>query len=252
MGTLTGRVAWITGAGSGMGRATALRFATEGARVALLGIPALDVAVVAGEIAESGGEARAEALDVTDRAAVGLVSRRLLADWGPADVLVNCAGVVADRRNFHNITPAEWDQVLGVNLTGTHNLCAAALPGMRTRRSGTILNIASMGGKEAYPVAGPAYTASKFGVVGYTHAIAAEEAQHGIRACVVCPGEVNTPILERRPVPVPQAERERMIQPDDIAAMLAFLAAFPQHVNVTEVQLWPTHRRRGTPEEGLR
>lgn len=241
---------WITGAGSGMGRAAALRFAREGWRVVLLGIPAAGLEAVQAEITAAGGTAEAVPLDVTERPAVQRAAAALLDGGARVDALINCAGITLPVRTWAEMPPADWERSLAVNLTGTFNTVHAVLPAMRAQGGGTILNVSSMGGKQVYAVAGPAYTAGKHGVVGLSHAINAEEGHHGIRCCVLCPGEVNTPILDNRPVPVPAEERARMIQPEDVAETMWFVAGLPARTTVSEVLLWPTHRRTAKPGEG--
>jgi NADP-dependent 3-hydroxy acid dehydrogenase YdfG len=159
------------------------------------------------------------------------------------DVLVNNAGVNIQERRLTVLKPENWDLVVGVNLTGAYNMVQAVLPAMRKQGGGLIVNVSSMAGKRASGLSGTAYTAAKHGMNGMNESINAEEWRHGIRATVICPGEVNTEILDRRPVPVPPEERERLIDPADLAEAIRFVAALPPRTTVTEMLVMPTHKR---------
>jgi NADP-dependent 3-hydroxy acid dehydrogenase YdfG len=237
------KVIWITGAGTGIGRAAAHMFAAEGATVALLGRRAEVLAAVLRDVQQRGGRGEAVSLDVADRAAVQSTAERLLKQWGRVDVLVNNAGVNIQERRLTVLKPENWDLVVGVNLTGAYNMLQAVLPAMRKQGGGLIVNVSSMAGKRASGLSGTAYTAAKHGMNGMNESINAEEWRHGIRATVICPGEVNTEILDRRPVPVPPEERERLIDPADLAEAIRFVAALPPRTTVTEMLVMPTHKR---------
>ena len=247
-GLLEGRIAWVTGGGGGIGSAIAARLLRSGARVALLDrdAPALERAAAA-LIEQTGCGAEriaTEALDVSDAGAVDAAAGRLLGRWGRIDLLVNNAGINTPRRHFRDSVPEEFQRIIAVNLTGAWHCVRAVLPAMRAAGGGLIVSIASIAGKMAFPLGGPAYNASKHALVGFSHSIQEEEWRHGIRACAICPGEVNTPILKNRPVPVPEEERRRFIQPEDLAELVATLATLPPRVSVTEIVVLPTHRRR--------
>jgi NADP-dependent 3-hydroxy acid dehydrogenase YdfG len=241
-------VVWVTGAGTGIGRAAALMFAREGARVALMGRRAnlLEEALRA---LPRGATARAVPLDVAERDAVMAAAARLLEDWGRVDVLVNNAGLNISQRRLTELEPASWDQVIRVNLTGAYNLVSAVLPAMRRQGGGLIINVSSMAGKAASGLAGTAYTAAKHGMNGLNAGINAEEWRYGIRATTICPGEVNTEILDKRPIPVEPEERERLIAPEDLAEAMRFLAALPARTTVSEMLVLPTHKRLLKPGE---
>ena len=236
---------WITGAGSGIGKAAAQMFAQGGANIALIGRrPEALQAVLEGISPQGGGEMMALPLDVSDRQAVERATAELLERWGRVDILVNSAGLNIPQRRLHNLQPGNWDQVIQVNLTGAYNMVAAVLPPMRAQAGGLIINVSSMAAKGGSGLSGAAYTASKHGMNGLTYAINAEESAHGIRATALCPGEVNTELLEKRPVAVPQADRERMIAPEDLADTIRFLALLPARTTVTEMLVVPTHKRK--------
>jgi NADP-dependent 3-hydroxy acid dehydrogenase YdfG len=132
--------------------------------------------------------------------------------------------------------------VIDVNLTGVFNGAQAVLPTMQDRKDGLIVNIASMAGKRVSMVGGAAYTASKFGVVSLTHSINLEQWMYGIRACAICPGEVETPILDQRPEPIPEERRRRILQSEDIAAAVVFVATLPPRAVISEILIEPRMR----------
>ncbi len=249
MSQFSDRVVWITGGGTGIGRAAAHLFAAEGASVALLGRRADVLKRVQQELKAAPGRVEAVSLDVADRAAVDATAQRLLAQWKRVDILVNNAGVNIRRRRLTDLQPQDWDLVIDVNLTGAFNLVRAVLPPMRKQGGGLIVNISSMAGKAASGLAGTAYTAAKHGMNGLNASINAEEWRHGIRATVICPGEVNTEILDQRPIPVDPEDRARLISPDDLAEAIRFLAALPPRTIVTEMLVMPTHKRQIKPGE---
>jgi len=234
-------VALVTGAGSGVGRATALRFVAEGWRVALLG-------------------RREEPLRETMRLAPAATRRRLfplVCDLGDSkgirraadavvrrfhriDALVNAAGHNIPRRSLAELSSSDYVAVMDANLNGVLTLVQAVLPAMRSAGAGTIVNIGSEAGRQASPKAGAAYVLSKFGLTGLTQTINAEERPHGIRACCVFPGDIDTPILAKRPIqPSPEA-RSRMLQASDIAECVWFAVSLPARATVEEILVRPS------------
>ena len=243
MRSLDGKVAWITGAGSGVGRATARALAGAGARIALSGDrePALEE--TAAMIAEAGGEALVAPLDVRDRAAVQAAAETLEGRFGRLDILVNSAGMNIAERHWAAPDLAAWDAVLKTNVNGIYHCVAAALPIMRRQGDGLIVNISSWAGRYDYAVAGVPYSASKHAVLSLNASINMEEGRNGIRACAICPGEIATPFLDRRPVPVSAEERAKMLQPEDLAETIRFLASLPARACVNEILISPTINR---------
>jgi NAD(P)-dependent dehydrogenase (short-subunit alcohol dehydrogenase family) len=231
-------VAVITGAGSGVGRAIALKFLGEGWNVGLVGRrqEALD------ETGELAGAAAANRIakfscDISDAAAVATMAEGVLRRFGGVDVLVNSAGINVPNRSFEVLSLDDWHAVLATNLHGAYYCVRAFLPSMRTRGGGTIININSDVGKVARDLAGPAYVSSKFGLMGLTAQINAEERSKGIRACSICPRDVNTPLLDKRPRPPTAEARAKMLQPEDLAACAWLVATLPLRVVVDEISL---------------
>ncbi len=229
----------VTGAGSGVGRAIALALANQGWRVALVGrrAQALDETVkLAGADADRLFPCPC---DIGDAAAVARLAEYVLAEFAEIEVLVNAAGTNAPRRTLAELSPADYHTIMNTNLNGAFYCVQAFLPPMRVRGSGTIINIVSDAGKLASPKAGPAYVMSKFGLAGLTQSINAEERGHGIRACAIFPGDIDTPLLNQRPAPPDATARARMLQPEDIAACALLCVNLPPRVIVEEMLVRP-------------
>jgi len=194
-------------------------------------------------IEKDGGLAVVEAGDLTDAAAAAQVAEEIRNRFGRLDILVNNAGVNISRRSWAELDASGADQVLNGNLSNAFYCVLAALPIMRSQRDGVLIHTASMAGRSIGPLSGAAYSAAKHGVVGMSHSINCEECVNGIRSTVVCPGEVATPILDQRPVPVSAQDRARMLQPEDVANLIVYVAALPVHVCLNEVWITPTWNR---------
>jgi NAD(P)-dependent dehydrogenase (short-subunit alcohol dehydrogenase family) len=240
---LSGKVAWITGAGSGIGEATAQRLAAEGARVVLTGRRLQPLERVAARIREAGGQADVRPADLMNASEVDGVGAFLRAGPGRLDILVNNAGFNIPHRSWGVLTPADADEVIRGNLSSAFFCVTVALPFMRQQGDGVLIHTASLAGRFIGGVGGPTYTAAKHGVVAMSHSINMEECVNGIRSCVVCPGEVATPILDKRPVPVSAEERARMVQPDECADLILYVACLPPHICINEVLISPTWNR---------
>ena len=249
MSAFAGKVVWMTGAGTGIGKAGALMFAREGAAVALIGRRRDTLDGVAAEIHASGGTAVVEALDVADRPKVDAAAQRLLERQKRVDILVNNAGINVLNRRLDEITAADWDYILAVNLTGAFNMVQAALPTMRAQKDGLIINVASTAAKRVSGVAGIAYSASKFGMLGMSLSLTQEAWKFGVRACCLCPDDVNTPIMARRKVKYPPEVLEQFIQPEDLAETMKFVALMPKRTSIPEMIIYPTNIRPYTPAE---
>ena len=240
---LSGTVAWVTGAGTGIGQAGAVALAADGVRVILSGrrLPELERTV--GAIEDGGGVAVVEPLDVTDKPAVEAVARRIEERWGRCDILVNSAGVNIRDRHWETVADGDFDRVIAVNLNGAFYCTQAVLPMMRARADGLVIQVSSWAGRYHSHITGPAYGASKFGLTALSANLNIEECVHGIRSCALCPGEVATPILDRRPVPVSAEDRAKMVQPEDMGDLILSIARMPAHVCLNEIVVSPTWNR---------
>jgi NADP-dependent 3-hydroxy acid dehydrogenase YdfG len=240
---LRGSVAWVTGAGSGIGLAGALELALAGAHVVLSGRRADMLERGVASIRANGGSAEAVVLDVRDAAAVEAVVQGILARHKRIDILVNSAGLNNPVRFWRDQTIASWDEVVGANLSGTFYCVRAVLPAMRAQKGGVVINIASWAGRYTMPLVGAAYNGTKHAVVSLSETINMEECGNGIRACALCPAEVATPIMDRRPVPPSAEERARMLQPEDLGRTIRWVAEQPATVCINEILLSPTANR---------
>jgi NADP-dependent 3-hydroxy acid dehydrogenase YdfG len=241
--SLGGQVAWVTGAGSGIGLSGALELAAAGARIVLSGRRKAPLEEAAAKIKASGGQAEIEVLDVADRSEVERVGAAIVQRHGTVDILVNSAGFNVPNRFWKDVTNADWDAVIDANLNGTLYCIRAVLPAMRERKAGLVINISSWAGRYDTYLTGPAYNASKHGVVALTASLNMEECSNGIRACVICPGEVATPIMLKRPVPPSAEDLARMLQAEDLGRTIRFVAEAPAHVCVNEIVISPTWNR---------
>jgi len=239
MSQLDGRVALITGGGSGVGLATAKLFLKEGARVAIAGRDAEKLRKAAASL--NGAERLlAQPCDVTVPAQVQALIDAVKRKLGRIDILVNNAGMNIKKRMFGELTPETWRTMVAGNLDGAFYCTAAVLPQMRQRRDGVIIFINSTSGKRSGPLGGASYNAAKFGLSALGICLGAEEKENNIRVCNIYPGEIDTPILEHRPTPVSAEHRQRILKADDVAAAVLFVAALPPHVSVPELIIKPT------------
>ena len=239
---LKGKVAWITGGGSGIGMAGAIEFARAGAHVVVSGRSAATLKS-AEQALKQAGSAETMALDVADREAVSGVAEKILRQHGRIDILVNSAGINTPKRNFRDVSVDSWDQIVAINLSGAFYCCHAVLPSMRENKDGLIINISSWFGRYWTTLGGPGYNSTKHAMVSLTETLNVEEGGNGIRATCVLPGEVATPILEKRPVPPPQHERDRMLQAEDLGQALLFVATMPPRACINELIVSPTWNR---------
>lgn len=240
------RVAWVTGGATGIGLATCEMLAARGWRVAISSRRAANVDEA---VAKAAAKAKDKAdvigllLDVSDATGVEKAAKEIAAKWGRIDLLVNSAGINVRQRNWPDVSLEGWDQVIGINLDGLMYCMHAVLPVMRAQKSGTIVNVSSWAGKHVSPLTGPAYSASKHAVVALTHSFNMENFRDNLRACCICPAEVATPILKSRPIVPSEEDMARMLQPDDLASAIVYVAEAPQHVCVNEIVISPTWNR---------
>ena len=229
----------ITGAGSGVGRAIALQLSLQGWNVALVGrrTESLhETARLAGAPVENFLIAPC---DLGDASAVAEMGKQVRARFTEIELLVNAAGTNAPRRLLNVLSLQDYHSMIATNLNGAYYCVQEFLPQMRDRKSGTIINIISDAGKQASPKAGPAYVMSKFGLAGLTQSINAEERANGIRACGIFPGDIDTPLLNKRPQPPDAAARAKMLQAEDVAQCAMFCINLPAHAIVEESLVRP-------------
>jgi NADP-dependent 3-hydroxy acid dehydrogenase YdfG len=232
------KIAIVTGAGSGVGRATAIKLVQDGWRVALIGRTEETLRATAAASADP-NRCAIYPLRIGDWEATGNVAEAILKQFGRVDLLVNAAGTNVPRRSLEVLSVQDYHEMLNSNLNGAYYLVQAFLPTMRKQQSGTVVNIVSEAGRQASPKAGPGYVISKFGMVGLTQAINAEEREKGIRACAILPGDIDTPILDKRPVPPPPEARARMLQAEDVADCVLLAANLPSRAVVEELLIRP-------------
>ena len=220
-----------------MGEAIALALAAEGAKVAVAGRRQEKLDAVS-EQAE--GKILTHTVDVAERESV-----KALFDWagaqfgGQLHLLVNCAGVNIPKRSMSELAPGDWDKVIAINATGAFNCMHFGLPLMRPHRTGLVINISSTSGKRAAPLGGLAYNASKFAMAAIGTSASEDERGNGIRVTTIFPGEVDTPILDDRPVPPDADHRAKILKPADIGAITVAIAKLPPLAHVPELVIKP-------------
>lgn len=230
----------MVGASSGIGRESAILFAREGARVIASARRGDRLRSLQDELAKGGRKIEIAPCDASNAAESEQLAHRTLAQFGKIDILVFAAGTNTPDRAMSRLNPELWDMMLSVNLNGAYYVTRAVLPSMREARAGHLIYISSISGLLA-DVSGAAYQAAKRGIVGLAHAIRVEEKENGIRTCVICPGLVNTEILEKRPVKPPPETLAKALRPEDVAEVVLSIAKLPPRAVVPEVQILPTY-----------
>ncbi len=233
------RTVVITGAGSGVGRATALALAKQNWQLALLGRTTSTLEETARLTGLSSDRLLIHRCDIGRAEEVQAMAGAVLGKFQTVDALVNAAGTNAPQRALEVLSLADYHAMIDTNLHGAYYCVQAFLPQMRARQSGTIVNIVSDAGKQASPKAGPGYVISKFGLAGLTQSINAEERGHGVRACAIFPGDIDTPLLDKRPTPPPAEARARMMLPEDIAECALLAINLPPRAIVEELIVRP-------------
>jgi len=229
----------VTGAGSGVGQSIAIQLVESGWNVAIVGRRADALKETAAMAGKAGRQLLVCPCDIGDSQRVSEMAATVLGAFKTVEVLVNAAGTNAPRRSLEILSAEDYHAMINTNLNGAYYCVQAFLPQMRSRRSGTIINIVSDAGKQASPKAGPAYVMSKFGMAGLNQSINAEERGNGIRACAIFPGDIDTPLLDKRPAPPPPEARARMMKAEDIAACALFCINLPDRAIVEELIVRP-------------
>ena len=237
---LTGEVAWITGAGTGIGESGAIKLAEAGCKVILSGRRTAPLENVAAQIP---GDVTIEPLDVSDHDDVMAVAERIVGKYGRIDIGVFSAGINIKDHNWPVVSIDDWNSVINIDLNGAFYCCQAVLPSMRENGGGVIINVSSMAAKNIGMLTGPAYHAAKHAMNAMNASLIVEERNNGIRATALCPGEVATPILEQRPVPVSAEDQARILQSEDLGEVIKFIAQQPEHVTLNEILINPTWNR---------
>jgi NADP-dependent 3-hydroxy acid dehydrogenase YdfG len=240
MNKLSGKTALVTGGGSGIGLATAKALLDEGVKVAITGRNEAKLRDSAARL-NVGDRLIWHAADLGDANAVQRLVADVTARLGRIDILINNAGVNIKERAFRELTPETWRQLVAGNLDSAFHCMHAVLPQMRERHDGLIINVNSISGKRANPLGGIGYIAAKFGMRGLAMGVAVEEKAAGIRVTSIYPGEVNTPILDARPEPVSDERKQSMLQPEDLAATILFVATLPAHMCIPEIVITPAN-----------
>ena len=233
------KVAVVTGAGSGVGRAVAIKLAQNGWQVVLIGRTEATLRETAG-LTQKADSCLVYPLRIGDLKATQALAKEIVGKFGRIDLLVNAAGTNVPKRSLEVLSMDDYHAMMDSNLNGAFYLVQGFLPKMREQKSGTIINIVSDAGRQASPKAGPGYVVSKFGMVGLTQAINAEERGNGIRACAILPGDIDTPLLNKRPAPPDAAARARMLQPEDVADCVMLAVNLPERAVIEELLIRPS------------
>ncbi len=232
------RTAVVTGGSSGVGRATALRLVKEGWRAAIVGTRA-DALNETIKLSGKPHQMLACPCDIGDAGAVTAMTKRVTEKWGSVELIVAAAGTNTPNRSLENLSLEDYRKVIDANLNGAYFCVQAFLPDMRKNQRGTIVVVNSLAGLKASALSGVSYVMSKFGAAGLVQSINAEENKHGIRATSVFPGDINTPLLDKRPNPPAKELRANMLQPDDVTDCVMLAVNLPERVVVEEIVVRP-------------
>lgn len=238
--SLKDQVVLVVGASSGIGRETAVLFANEGARVMASARREDRLRGLKQELANAGHAVSILAADASKPDEMQRLANETVKEFEKIDILVFATGTNTPQRSMKNLTTETWDMMLNVNLSGAYYITRAVLPRMREAGAGHLIYISSISGLVP-DVSGAAYQASKRGLLGLAHAIRVEEKENGIRTCVVCPGLVDTEILDKRPVKPAADVLAKALQPQDIAEAVLAVAKLPARAAVPELQIMPTY-----------
>ncbi|MDG2221429.1 MAG: SDR family NAD(P)-dependent oxidoreductase [Rubripirellula sp.] len=239
MSQLTDKVVAITGGGTGIGAGIAKVLAEAGCQVTVGGRRLEPLQQLADSVS-SQHPIRTHLIDVAEPDSIEAFFADVRTNVGEVEILVNSAGINIQKRTMAEMVPEDWDRVMAINATGAYRCMHQVLPSMRAKRDGLVVNISSVAGKRAISLGGVVYCASKFAMTALGTAVSNEVREEGVRITNVYPGEVNTPILDKRPTPVSQEHKESILQPEDIAAVVKTICELPPRANVPEVVVKPT------------
>ncbi|OWV75613.1 3-oxoacyl-ACP reductase [Rhizobium sp. R339] len=243
MGLLDGKIALVTGAGTGIGKEAALLLAKDGASVVLTGRRIEPLSEAAGLVAAAGGKAFVKSLDIESRADIFAAVEWVRENVGPIDILVNNAGSASKVLNARFLSEEEWNSTVNVNLTAVFNLTQAVLPDMIAKGEGTIITVSSLAALNPNLLGGAAYGAAKAGVKNFMTFLHNTYRNQGIRATTILPGETDTPIMNNRARPPLESERAVMLDPHDVARAIALCASLQKGAVIPELHICPTFMR---------
>jgi 3-oxoacyl-[acyl-carrier protein] reductase len=242
MSQLDSQIAVVTGAGRGVGEAIARRLSAMGAHVLLVARDGASLSEVQEKIEKAGGQATSLPCDLVDAEAVAQLGERVAREFRRCDILVNNAGLGLEGKPLHETPPDAWDRVLNTNLRGPYLMIRALAPLMIRARSGHIINISSLAGRNPLPN-GAAYAASKWGLNGLTYSVAEELRQHGIRVSAIAPGSINTDFMDHQGQGARSGkDPKKKLQPEDVAGVVATLVTQAPQAFISEVLMRPTQK----------
>ena len=245
---LENKIAWITGAGSGIGQNAAIKLSELGMKVILSGRNTKNLKDTSLKCRHN---TIIKTLDVSDKQSVKEIVNEIKKEVKFIDVLVNCAGINIESRDWDNINEDEWDNVIQTNLNGLFYCCKSVIPIMKQKMDGLIINVSSWSGNHVSLLSGVSYTSSKHALNAMNETINMKYCNYGIRACALCPGEVATAILDKRPKKLTNEQKNKMLQPDDLGETISFLCQMPKHVCINELTISPTWHRRYIADLGI-
>ena len=246
--SLKNRVAWITGAGSGIGQNAAVKLSELGMKIILSGRNIKNLQKTA---LKCGKKCLIKSLDISNKESVKKITNEIKKEFKHIDVLVNCAGINIENRDWDNIDENDWDKVIQTNISGLFYCCKSVIPLMKKKMDGLIINVSSWSGNHVSLLSGVSYTSSKHALNAMTETINMKYCNLGIRACSLCPGEVATPILDKRPKKLTPEQKNKMLKPEDLGETIAFLCQMPKHVCINQLTISPTWHRRYIAGLGL-
>ena len=245
---LENKIVWITGAGSGIGQNAAIKLSELGMKVILSGRNTKNLKDTSLKCRHNN---IIKTLDVSDKQSVKEIVNEIKKEVKFIDVLVNCAGINIESRDWDNVNEDEWDNVIQTNLNGLFYCCKSVIPIMKQKMDGLIINVSSWSGNHVSLLSGVSYTSSKHALNAMNETINMKYCNYGIRACALCPGEVSTAILDKRPKKLTIEQKNKMLQPDDLGETISFLCQMPKHVCINELTISPTWHRRYIADLGI-